>query len=53
MLLKFLKTIDKLRGKSYPRCSQCGRVMTPLEVNYYITQCEKCERKLLNEISCK
>ena len=33
------------------RCNYCGRTLSDLEKKYYLHRCERCERKILRQLS--
>ena len=45
-----MKTLDTLKGECHVRCVSCGKLMTPKEVYYFGTTCEKCEQKQLKRL---
>jgi hypothetical protein len=47
---RIMKTLDTLKGECHVRCVSCGKLMTPKEVYYFGTTCEKCEQKQLKRL---
>lgn len=48
---RIFKYIDRVLGRKYSRCHDCGKKLTKQEIHYYGNTCEKCEKRFMKWLS--